>query len=429
VFLGLATPVQGEWILSLSALDLPQYQHQLFASFVVHGKTYQTEAAVFSPTTDTGASLTTESELLLLVQKIELALATSDVKNDTRHQYFSHISSTTPTFFDTAHEVTFADESLLQEADAQMQLSRESIDRLLSYYAAAVQGGQKYLLNFVDTKLVSTYKQIANSSDVSQSTTALETLYALRFQALKDRVRDMEQQVGDETSNLAARDMDNDGFSDFDEIANYGTDPAKADTDKDGVLDSVEIISSFDPLVSDIHGITSLKQNIDERTFDDVVRIRGAEAITQKNNSGDKTFVVVSGTSIPNSYVTILSYTLGTVGVIRTNSAGEFSYTLEKDLTEGEYEVVALLADNNGEVVAASKVFQFTKTKHSLVAAAASQETTAISPGTSHDNLPTVVTASVAVAAFGFLLLLLSKSLENRRREIVRKATLKTQSV
>lgn len=419
LYLGLATQVQGEWIFSLSALDLPHYEHQLYASFAARDKAYQTEATTYIPADFSNSNLTSESELFLLVEKIELALATADVKNATRQQYLSHIASTTPAFFDTAHEVTFADDSLLTEADTQLQLYNQSIDRLLSYYAAAVQGGQKYLLDLVDSKFVAEYKLIAQSYPDTESITTLETLYALRFQDLKDRVRDMEQQVGDQTNNLMARDTDSDGFSDFDEIANYDTDPAKADTDKDGVLDAIESISGFNPLVSDIQNLVTLTQNSEERIFNEVLTIKGVEAITQKSAGADITYAVLSGTSIPNSYVTILSYTLGTIGVIRTNLKGDFSYTIEKDLVEGEYEVAAVLTDNNGNVVASSKPYIFTKTKHDLVAAAVGETLVFIPQNATSETLPAAVTASVAVTAFGFLLVLLSQTLHKRRRELV----------
>jgi len=51
-----------------------------------------------------------------------------------------------------------------------------------------------------------------------------------------------------ELLNGGMNDTDNDGLTDIDEIANYGTDPLQPDTDEDGVMDGLEVTDITDPV-------------------------------------------------------------------------------------------------------------------------------------------------------------------------------------
>src|SRR3989344_900587 len=91
--LGQATLVQGEWVFNISALNLLQASHYLYASFVLNGKTYKSEAVTYEPATESYSSLTTETDLNVLVQKIELALLASSVSNENRRRYFDYFAT------------------------------------------------------------------------------------------------------------------------------------------------------------------------------------------------------------------------------------------------------------------------------------------------------------------------------------------------
>lgn len=89
------------------------------------------------------------------------------------------------------------------------------------------------------------------------------------------------------TDNLS-KDSDNDELSDYAEIFTYKTDPNKADTDGDSILDGREIANGSDPLVSDPEKIVTSKNTdhvIDPNTGEETkvfVSITGAGDIAGK---------------------------------------------------------------------------------------------------------------------------------------------------
>ncbi len=420
LFLGLATLVQGEWVFSLSALDLPSLDLILFASFAVDGVVYKSEGILYTP--KSVAAVEEQSDDAILEQKIALALTSSTLDINTRNSYFQTQSSSTETLFDPTYEEQFASQAILLNVDAKMSEVEDSINILLARYGSVVQGGKKYLIDLADAALISHYRSLSSAIALDAGekaiTPTLETVLALRYQTLKNRVENFEAELATVTSSLTAKDSDSDGISDFDELSIYKTNPQSADSDIDSVVDGVEIVRNFDPLFADVSKFAHLGEVRGGIEQDEVVKITSVKPVVIKgiSNDNEEVFALIEGHTIPNTFVTIISYSSLTIGMIKANAAGDFTYTLEKAFGEGQQEIVAVITDNTGDIVASSKPYHFIKTKNAFVAAALSnKQATFEESGDERPILTSTIIAAIAVVTFGFILLLLGQNIRNKK--------------
>ena len=431
IFLGLATLVQGEWVFSLSALDLPVANHLVYASFVDNGTTYQTDGISYIPVARESVSLINEADLSILLQKVQLSIEHASLTPATRTELYTSLDQEEK-LFDDIQEEEFVSISALRKVKSVMKNETKNLNSLLQYFASAVQVGNPYLINLADSVLTNHYKAIAHNVAVEMGDNSvvppLTSILALRYQVLKDQVIKSEQSFKTASNNLVARDSDKDGFSDFDEMTLYKTNPLVVDTDADGVSDAVEIIKDFNPNVSDIKSAATMTQNIDEIIFSDTIGIDVVEPIIVNSLDGqdEEVFALIRGKSLPNTFVTIISYTSGTLGIIRTNNTGDFVYTLEKKLVEGNHEIVAVLTDNEGNIVASSRPYHFINEENTFtVAGAGIKKNNLMSLGDNSQTMAQNVTAAMGVVAFGFVLLFLAqalrfrKTIDNREGEII----------
>lgn len=70
----------------------------------------------------------------------------------------------------------------------------------------------------------------------------------------------------------------------------------------------------------------------------------------------------ISGTGLPNSYITVYIFSTPTIVKVKTDSRGEWTYTLDKELENGEHEVHVATVDNSGKILAKSNAIPFTQT-------------------------------------------------------------------
>ncbi len=424
LYLGQATLVQGEWIFSLTALQLPSVTHFLYASFIVDGILYQSTGASFRPVYAEAGSQ--GSDISLLVQKVELALLDKETTYN-RAQYFSAVTGTTSTLFERNNEIQLADDELLDTLDEYLTLETDTLNNLFAKYAEVTQVGQKYLITLADNMLVRQAgvlsRQIADDINERSAVPALQTVLSLRYQKLKELISQEENKLNLETSSLTSRDSDSDGISDFDEITMHTTSPLSADSDMDGAIDSIEVLTGSNPLESDLLTVVSAGHISEDITYDEVVTITLVEPLIVRSReyATEAVHALVHGKSIPNSYVHIVSSSMNTVGVIKTNATGDFSYTLEQALPDKRHEIVAVIADTAGNVVASSKPHTFTKTESSFVAAAAGSQNVFF--GTDEARVAiqfSTITTAIGVVALGLVLLLLTHTLRTRKGHFIK---------
>jgi len=183
---------------------------------------------------------------------------------------------------------------------------------------------------------------------------------AMVLKNLKDLEDEISKQEMDTMAKqlILARDIDNDGASDAQEILT-GTDPTNPDTDGDGALDGDEIVHGYDPLVV---GEFARVNYADPRTVAprqaDVYRVEKISAITLADNTvGFR----LEGCGLPDSYVTVFIYSVPVIGMVKADSAGAWIYDVHQPLSDGQHSAYAALVNSDGSLAARSEQFVFVK--------------------------------------------------------------------
>lgn len=164
-------------------------------------------------------------------------------------------------------------------------------------------------------------------------------------------------------------DSDGDGLSDAAETDIYHTNPNNPDTDGDGYTDGDEIRGGFNPL-----GTGTLADAVSGKDLTAIQKSIAGTAVEQPTTHGtlaaDKLIVqkvqnvapkpsenniVFQGKGPANSIVTLYIYSNPIVVTTRTDANGNFTFTLEKDLSEGKHEVYVAIADTSGKIVEKSE--------------------------------------------------------------------------
>lgn len=155
-------------------------------------------------------------------------------------------------------------------------------------------------------------------------------------------------------------DSDNDGISDIEELR-LKTDPFNPDTDGDGFLDGVEYIGGYDPLdPSPAEKIVYQDPRDVSPKKTDIYKV---EQIKSKILPSGRTGLKIKGKGVPNSFVTVYIFSDPIVLVVKTDKNGNWEYTLDKPLSDGQHTIYATTTNNRGEIVAKSEPFVFAKNK------------------------------------------------------------------
>ncbi len=167
------------------------------------------------------------------------------------------------------------------------------------------------------------------------------------------------------------RDSDNDGLSDIDEIR-YGTDTKGADSDFDGFIDGDEVQKGFDPLkyspgdYSDRVVFESPKGA--GETKENIYAVHSVELkdISLNETGSPEKRLRLMGKGLPNSFVTIYIYSDPIVLTVKTDSEGNWTYELDKELDDGEHEAYVAITDNTGKITGKSNPLLFVKTAQAV---------------------------------------------------------------
>ncbi len=203
----------------------------------------------------------------------------------------------------------------------------------------------------------------------------------------------------DRTGARAFVDTDKDGITDYDEVNLYHTSPSDPDTDHDGVPDGQELIERTNPngrdaLALNMSNVThtgatspssvsessSSITNIPSRPSSEGVTLEDPliAGVTQKSllavndvvaeeigydEYGTSTVKKLKfrGTALPNSYITLYIFSDPIVVTVKADAAGEWTYTLDKELPNGSHQVVSAITNEGGHILAKSEALPFVK--------------------------------------------------------------------
>lgn len=177
----------------------------------------------------------------------------------------------------------------------------------------------------------------------------------------REVIEEKRQIINEREGDLIERDTDGDGLSDYDEKFIYNTDPENPRTVEGDLTDAEKIRAGINPTSPDNEPIQYSDPREDREAV--VSKIHNVERVELVDDepTGQKR-LRMQGTALPNSYVTVYVFSTPTIVTVRTNERGEWSYTLDKELENGEHEVYVATVDNSGRLIARSNPIAVTQT-------------------------------------------------------------------
>lgn len=298
-----------------------------------------------------------------------------------------------------------------------MRTSVDDLDPLLHELAKALRAGDKEkvaeikkLIRDLEDELKATEPEF--ESDFTDAVSQIEKNVAVTDRIIKER-----------TGESATKDSDSDGVTDFDEVNLYGTDPFVADTDGDGFNDGIEIELGYDPLDSTPETLVAYESPKETGVVrEDLLKVYDIATVTESDSDTDgvKGAAVISGTALPNSYITLYIFSTPVIVTVKTESDGSWSYRFDKELDDGEHEVYVGVTDNAGRIVAKSEPLRFVKEAQAFTPVDVDVVGAAVqSPqfNTFESQRVILIILSISVVAIGLLLLLLGLHLNSRPRK------------
>jgi len=178
--------------------------------------------------------------------------------------------------------------------------------------------------------------------------------------ALDEQVEAFKKQGGD----LLYKDSNNDGVSDYDSVYVYNIDPVKTTPvvvigDKK-INAAGKILLGYSPKETDLVKVKPEEPNTSLAKEVSGYKLEKVELTPDKK-------VMFTGRALPNSFVTIYIYSTPIIVTVRTNALGEWNYTLDQELDDGQHKIYTATVNNTGKILAKSSGFTFTKTASAAV--------------------------------------------------------------
>lgn len=406
--------------------DLPNNTYEIYLIGVSGEKMVQSNTVLVTianqVTTVPGASKLGVSERPTFTPSTELQLPTRPAVTPSTTPIPNRSASTTSATSRTLDQS--ATTSIKTRITQKLVANAQDLDAVFQAYASAKQTGDEILvseaqqaLDTFRTKLVT--ESLTSNTDAGQAR-EFDAELRKEFTSIQQRVDTFETVRRERTEADSAVDSDGDGISDIDETVLYKTNPRSADSDNDGFADGVEIINGFDPTDAKVEAAIvykSPKETVGVIRSEKLKVTSVVPEIVVPSDVQEKQLrTVVTGTGLPNSFVTLYIFSTPTVVTVRTEADGSFAYTFSKELEDGEHQVFVALTDNTGDIVAQSEPFTFIKEAEAFTAVDAA---TTVAGTAAEDTAPTPyrVVLSMSVFALGILLIMLGLGLRTNRPE------------
>lgn len=200
--------------------------------------------------------------------------------------------------------------------------------------------------------------------DVDENITSIRDALVRYEQVIEEKRKIIEERQGD----LIEKDTDNDGLSDYDEKFIYNTNPENPYTTESPETSIEEKMNDAEKIKSGINPSSPALEKIDyqdpradrQSVISKIHKVSRVELVNVEGKTNK--FLKLQGTALPNSYVTVYIFSTPTIVTVRTDARGEWSYTLDKELENGEHEVYVATVDNTGRLLARSESIPITQT-------------------------------------------------------------------
>jgi hypothetical protein len=401
-YLGQATKADDIWYYWLEGTNIPNGTYSLIVRGFDNGEL--SEEATFAFTNMADSISTTKADREEIETRVNSLLEVGlDISE------LATLRASYATSYLEVSEVPYADDYL---ADYLPEL-----DRLFARYASAVAGGNEALIILADEQIEKYLDAVIVEEDTNQVST--HELSALLLNT-KEYIKTKEAEVIKLSGGDSAFDVDKDGLTDYDEVTIYNTDPKLPDTDYDGYLDSVEILSGYSADDAKLEAVSRIDDHVKFGVINgDLLVISAIEPFyfySDANTSPD-ILTSVTGKGVPNSFARLyLGEDIDAV-LVKVDAEGNFTQTIDKDFVQIEGEVVLAVTDNTGKIVMRGQPLQLDKVVTSKQLFNPTAIDAAVIKSVEEFTTSNIIGA-LGVVSFGLILLLLGKALVPRREPV-----------
>ena len=416
-FLGVASQhSESEWILHYDTTRTPNGRYRLLA--LVRGTEGSYETSPLSVRIQNEDTLRTTSEQEEKRTELEQEInRIAETKQTEQHTQTETIETSTATT------------SLHEAYQRAYMMIEEEVERLLLSIDVANAFNSDADIDPLSTRLRSLEQRVIELAGADVDQDKWQTVVTKEFNnsitAQRERMHAARRALPD----TVAVDSDKDGISDYDEITVFGTDPFHPDTDRDGVLDSIEIMRGTDPLVPD--AAPSVFESPQETGVvrPDLLQVTSIETVQVDNDTSESVATsttstspstaqaVIRGQAIPHSFVTLYIFSQPTIVTVRTDSDGGWEYRFDKELADGTHTIYAAFTDNAGRVVAKSEPFEFIKQAEAFFApGSVLTDQPQPNTGSLFSSYIFYMMMSLSVISLGLVLMLIGFHIQYKRR-------------
>jgi len=177
--------------------------------------------------------------------------------------------------------------------------------------------------------------------------------------ALIKVMQDQSSLFKSQNGDLLYKDSNKDGISDHDSIYVYNIDPKKSSpvTKYEGktINAGEKVLLGFDPTKSELVSINQEQPTVSTAPVIPIYKVSEVNLTSEKK-------VSFTGKALPNSFLTLYIYSTPIIVTIKTDSDGEWQYTMNKELENGTHTVYTATVNNTGKIMVKSPGFTFVKT-------------------------------------------------------------------
>jgi|GEM_PF-6024458 len=323
-----------------------------------------TVAAVPEPIGETNVVVAPTAGVPLQIQNIGLAVEQiQNAVDDTKGQLVKLINDSVNDIIDKAsiggQEIDKT--KIFSLRDELLQKVNDSFSAVAAISPSDIDNLQNQINQGIES-IKSTATKNTNISKI-ESTPILNSGMSIAFDNLSQTVTNQSAALTQQGGDLLYKDSNKDGISDYNSVYVYNMDPIKpspvSSYEGKSVNAGDKILLGFDPTKKDLVKVTP------EQPAESIAPTVPVYKVDQVALAENKQ-IEIKGKALPNSFVTIYIYSTPIMVTVKTDSRGDWQYTLNKELENGDHTIYTATVNNSGNIIAKSPGYLFTKTAEAV---------------------------------------------------------------